>query len=130
MIVLDASVAIEVLLRSPKGLEVRRRVTLEGKSLHAPHLIDLEVAHVLSRLERIGDLSVRRSGGVLADLADLRIYRYPHDLFLRRIWKLRKNLSAYDAAYVALAETLEATLLTLDRRLANAPGHRAVVEVL
>lgn len=71
-----------------------------------------------------------RAQQALSDLADLPISRYPHDLFLFRIWQLRQNLTAYDAAYVALAEALSAPLLTRDARLASAPGHRARVELL
>lgn len=99
-------------------------------SLHAPHLLDLEVTQVLRRYERAGELTARRGREALEDLSAFRIERYPHSLFLPRIWSLRRNATAYDACYLALAEALEAPLLTGDRRLASVPGHDARVEVL
>ena len=87
------------------------------------------VAQVLRRYERTGGLSTTRGAGALRDLEDLAIERYPHRPLLPRVWELRANLTAYDAVYVALAEALEATLLTGDARLARAP-HRARVELL
>lgn len=98
-------------------------------SLHAPHLIDLEVAHVLRKLNLRRILSDVRARQALADLEGLGIVRHEHDIFLPRIWALRATLTAYDAAYVALAETLNAPLITLDRKLARASGHRARIEV-
>ena len=95
----------------------------------APHLLDLEVGQVLRRLAREGAVSAQRGEEAIQDLLDLRVTRYPHFVLLPRIWQLRDNLSAYDAAYVALAEELDATLLTRDARLVSAPGHSAQVEV-
>jgi predicted nucleic acid-binding protein len=129
VIVLDASVVLEVLLHTPVGRRVASRILDERRSLHAPHVLDLEVTQVLRRYERAGDLSLSRARAALDDLAGFALRRYPHDLLLRRIWELRANLTAYDAAYVALAEHLGAVLLTRDGRLAAAPGHRASVEV-
>ncbi len=77
-----------------------------------------------------GVMTPVRSREALQDFAEIALLRYPHDILLERIWQLRNNLTAYDAAYVALAEALEAPLLTCDRKLASAPGHRARVEVL
>ena len=130
MIVLDASAVIELLLCTPNGHRVAERIASPKQSLHAPHLIDVEVAQVLRRYEATGVLASERAEEALADLADLGLRRYPHDIFLSRVWELRKNLTAYDATYLALAEALDAPLLTLDGRLSKAPGHRARVEVL
>jgi predicted nucleic acid-binding protein len=130
LIVLDASAAIELVLRTHRGAEVRKRIAPDDETLHAPHLLDLEVAQVLRRYESLGDLTAGTAREALADFSDLRIERYPHDLFLSRIWELRKNATAYDAAYLALAEALAATLLTADAKLAAVPAHRARVEVL
>lgn len=107
-----------------------RRIRSPRISLHAPHLIDLEVSQALRRYVSSGVLEERRARLALDYLAELGLLRYPHDLFLPRIWALRENLTAYDAVYVALAEALPARLLTLDRRLARAPGIAAEVEVL
>lgn len=131
MIVLDASAALEMLLRTEVGQGLAERL-LEPRaaSLHAPHLLDLEVAQVLRRLVSRGALAAERAGEALRDLADLPLERYSHELLLPRIWSLRLNLTAYDAAYVALAELLGATLLTRDHRLLRAPGHAARIEAL
>ena len=99
-------------------------------SLHAPHLLDLEVANALRRYSVFGTLPEEWGTDALRDLRGLPITRYPHDLFLGRIWELRSNLTAYDAAYVALSEVLDATLLTRDARLANSSGHQARIECL
>jgi predicted nucleic acid-binding protein len=93
-------------------------------------VLDLEVAQVLRRYTLSGEMDAERSEQALEDLADLSLYRYPHDVFLFRIWALRRNLTAYDAAYLALAEALDAPLVTRDTALARAPGHRARVEVI
>ena len=129
MIVLDASAAVDWLLQTSTGQQIDERIYSPKESLHAPHLLDLEVAQVLRRLVREGILSARRADEAIQDLADLRIARYPHYVLLPRIWQLRHNLSAYDAAYVGLAEILGAALLTRDGRLASAAGHAALVEV-
>jgi len=129
MIVIDASAMIEVLLVTPAALGIEERLFSPGETLHAPHLLDLEVTQVLRRYCASGEMSAARAEEALSDLASLGVNRYPHDLFLPRVWELRHNVTAYDAAYVALAEELSAPLLTRDRRLASAPGHDAVVEV-
>lgn len=129
MIVVDASALLEVLLRTPAAAVVEARL-FSGETLHAPHLLDLEVAQVLRRYELKGELSGVRSREALDDLGGFRIERYPHHLFLERVWALRANASAYDACYLALAEALDAPLLTSDRRLAGVPGHGATVEVV
>jgi predicted nucleic acid-binding protein len=98
--------------------------------LHAPHLLDVEVTQVLRRLVREKTVASHRADEAIGDLRDLRLTRYPHSVLLARIWQLRHTLSAYDAAYVALAEVLDAPLLTCDARIASASGHQASVEVL
>ena len=130
MIVLDASVVLEVLLRMPAGVALEERLFGPQETLHAPHLLDVEVAQVLRRYALAGEVDAGRCRAALEDLADFALTRYPHDFLMRRVWDLRGNLSAYDAVYVALAEVLDAVLLTRDRRLANAPGQSARVEVV
>jgi predicted nucleic acid-binding protein len=121
---------LEVLFRSEVGLEIESRIFTPREVLYAPHLIDLEVAQVLRRYCNSNEMTPERGREALEDLAELPINRYPHDLFLRRIWELRNNMTAYDAAYVALAEALPAPLLTRDGRLASAPAHEAFIELI
>jgi predicted nucleic acid-binding protein len=130
VIVLDASAAVDWLVQTAAAHRIENRIFSRNQSLHAPELLDLEVAQVLRRLVREGALSASRAEAAIQDLLDLRITRYPHSVLLPRIWQLRHNLSAYDAAYVVLAEKLGATLLTRDARLASAAGHSATVEVV
>jgi predicted nucleic acid-binding protein len=129
VIVVDASAVVELLLGSPGGATVRARIQRPDESLHAPHLLDVEVASVLRRYQLSGELSAEEGREALADLTGLDIARYPHEPLLPRVWELRTSVTAYDAVYLALAEILEAPLLTLDRRLARARGHGARVEV-
>lgn len=129
MIVVDASAVLEVLLQTPAAGAVSKRIFESRETLHAPHLLDVEVAQVLRRYARSGTLSPRRGAEAIEDLLDLPVSRYPHDVLLPRIWQLRHNVTAYDAAYIALAEALGATLVTRDRALAAAPA-RARVEVV
>lgn len=98
--------------------------------MHAPHLIDVEVAQVIRRYAAKGEMDNARGRAALEDLADFPLRRYPHDVLLPRVWELRSNLTAYDAVYVALAEALDAPLLTRDQRLAAAAGHRARMELV
>jgi predicted nucleic acid-binding protein len=100
---------------------------VQGEVLHAPHLIDVEVAQVLRRLELAKVLEEARAKQALEDLGDLRLVRHPHADLLDRVWSLRRNLTAYDALYLALSEALDAPLVTTDQRLATAPGHEARV---
>lgn len=130
MIVLDASAAVELLLWSDAGRRVARRIADPAESLHAPHLLDVEVAQVLRRAERSGLLQPERALEALRSLADLGLARYGHGPLLSRAWELRRNCTAYDAVYLALAEALGAPLLTLDEGLARVPGARAAVEVV
>jgi predicted nucleic acid-binding protein len=130
VIVLDASAVLELVLRTSAGQRVADRIGSPDETLHAPHLIDLEVAQVLRRYEAVRMLSPSRAAEALEDYTNLDLTRYPHEIFLQRIWDLRRNVTAYDGAYLALAEVLEAPLLTADQRLASTPGHRARVEVV
>ena len=129
MIVLDASAAIDWLLQTQAGLQLEKRIYSRGESLHAPHLLDIEVTQVLRRFVREQVVASRRAEEAIADLLNLRIARYPHFPFLPRTWQLRHNLTAYDAVYIALAERLNATLLTRDARMRTASGHTARIEV-
>lgn len=130
MIVVDASALLEVLLNTPVGRRIAGRLFANNETLHAPHLIDVEVAQVLRRYALAGELDPDRGLQALEDLADFPLTRYPHDLFLPRIWDLRHNVTAYDAAYVALAEALSAPLLTRDAGLAASAGQYAQIEFL
>jgi len=130
VIVIDASAALEVLLRTALAPIIEPRLLDPRQTVHAPHLIDLEIAQVLRRYCAAGDLTDQRARQALADFVDLPVTRYPHEPFLARIWELRRNLTAYDAAYIALAEALHAPLVTCDHALASAPGHRATVKVV
>jgi predicted nucleic acid-binding protein len=130
VIVLDASAAVDWMLQTPAGQRIEKRIFSHNESLHTPHLLDLEVAQVLRRLVRERAVSGHRADEAIHDLLDVRITRYPHVVLLPGIWQLRDNFSAYDAAYVVLAEKLGATLITRDNRLASASGHHATVEVI
>jgi predicted nucleic acid-binding protein len=133
MLVVDASAVAELLLRRPAGPLVAGRLRDHGFDLHAPHLIDVEVLSALRRAVVGGAASVERASEAVEDLLDLPIVRYPHDALTDRIWELRANFSAHDAAYVALAEVVVdggAPLLTADGRLARAVDAHTRVQVL
>ena len=130
MIVADASAVLEILLRTPLATMCRNRLLQREEILCAPHLLDVEVTQVLRRYEAGSDISSERGLQALEDFRDFPIVRYPHGPFLPRVWQLRHNLSAYDAVYIALAEALDAFLVTCDSRLAGAHGHHAGVEVI
>jgi predicted nucleic acid-binding protein len=130
MIVLDASAVAAVLLNlGSSAARIRKRMAESDDDLHAPHLLEVEVLSVLRRFYLRGDLSRERARLALNRLSTLRLSRYPHAALLSRVWELRDNLTVYDASYIALAETLDAPLITMDGRLARAPGIRAAVEV-
>jgi predicted nucleic acid-binding protein len=129
VLVADASVLVVALADDgPDGDQARAR--LRGERVVLPELADLEVVSVLRRQMAVGTLDARRADLALDDLAALPARRAPHRPLLRRCWELRNNLTVYDAAYVALAETMQAALLTADRRLAAAPGSRCTIEIL
>jgi predicted nucleic acid-binding protein len=130
VIVVDASAILEIILNTPRGSKVAALFSPPGETLHAPHLLDIEVAQVLRRYVLSGDLDKRRGDQAIADFALLPIERYPHGELLDRIWQLRDSLTAYDATYVVLAEALEARLVTCDARLSRAHGHGAKVELV
>jgi predicted nucleic acid-binding protein len=130
MIVVDASALLEVMLRTSAADAVERRLFAHGQTLHAPHLVDVEVAQVIRGYAAKGEINGERGRAALDDLTDFPLRRYPHDFLLSRVWDLRNNLTAYDAVYVALAEALDAPLVTRDQRLAAAAGHRARIELV
>ncbi len=129
MIVLDASAAVDWVLQTTAGQRIENRIYFHSETLHTPHLLDLEVTQVLRRLTRQGVVPVRRANEAVRDLLDLRITRYPHTLLVPQIWQLRHNFSAYDAAYIVLAEKLGAALVTRDAQRASASGHTANIQV-
>ncbi|HEY3797116.1 MAG TPA: type II toxin-antitoxin system VapC family toxin [Caulobacteraceae bacterium] len=130
MIVVDASALLEVLLRTPAAQTIEAHLLGATSGLHAPHLLDVEVAQVIRRHVAHGYVSADRARASLDELRGMPLTRYPHVALLPRVWELRHNLSAYDATYVALAEALDAPLLTRDRRVAAAIGHHAQVELV
>jgi predicted nucleic acid-binding protein len=130
LIVVDASAVLELLLRTARGLKVQERVLVSRESLHAPHLIDIEVTQTLRRLVNLKELSPVRAQQALEDHLALNIKRAEHKDLLERVWTLRDSVSAYDAAYVVLAEVLEAPFITCDAKLARAHGHNARIELI
>ena len=130
MIVVDASAVLELLLQTSVGARVEARLFRDDDELHAPHVLDVEIVQGLRRLVRSGEVASSRAGEAIADLLDLDLHRHAHLDLLSRAWKLRDNLSAYDAMYVVLAESIDGTVVTCDRPLSKAPGHRARIEVI
>ncbi len=131
MIVLDASAAVDLLLQvEPRASALAARLRRHGPNLAAPHLLDAEVAQVLRRFVRQREIGESRARATLEDLALLPLTRYPHRPLLGRAFDLRDNATIYDALYLALAETLDAPLLTCDGALRDVPGAYARVEVV
>jgi predicted nucleic acid-binding protein len=129
LIIVDASVIATALADdNSDGDRVRSR--LYNEHLTAPEIIDIEVISVIRKALRSGSLDQRRADFALSDLADLELDRISHRPLLSRIWELRDNVTPYDAAYVALAEMIGATLVTADGRLANSTGPRCEIEFL
>ena len=130
MIVLDASALVELLLNTAAGRTIAARIADPALGVHVPHLADIEVTQALRRYANEGDLEAVDAATALEDLRSLDLERNAHEPLLDRVWALRKNLSAYDAVYVALAEVLDTVLLTCDARLARAPGTARRVELV
>jgi predicted nucleic acid-binding protein len=128
VIVVDTSAVLAALAGRPSSQNLLDRLGRDG-DLHAPHLIDVEIIHALRRLVRARHLTEDRAVDLRTDFADLAVVRYPHHPLADRMWELRHNLSAYDATFVALSETLGVPLITCDRRLAGASGHEAHIEL-
>lgn len=129
MIVIDASAAVDLFSRAPAFERVADRIGDEFV-VHVPAVFDVEVLSALRGLEASGSTPPEKAEAALVDLEEMRAVRHDHAPLRRRIWELRRNLSPYDAAYVALAELLDAALITRDRALARASGHSAQVEVV
>lgn len=127
MIVVDTSALLDAVLARPAKPALLARLSDEH-DLHAPHLIDAEVLHALRRLALTGAVPEQRLAEARTDIGDIAVTRYPLGSLADRVWQLRHHLTAYDATFIALAETLDAPLVTCDRRLARAGGHRARVE--
>ena len=129
MIVLDASAAFELLLRTSVGAGIAARLNASAL-VHAPQLLDVEIASSLRRGTALKEFSAARARQALNDLRIFRIQRHPHLPYIERIWELRHNFTAYDACYLALTEALDATLLTRDTALAQAHLRRGEIEVV
>lgn len=127
-VVIDASAAVDLLRTTAVSFAIAARI--EQAELHAPHSIDLEVASSFRRHTRAGAVSEQEAARAVAAFRAMKIVRHPHTALLPRIWQLRHNLTAYDAAYVALAELLGAPLVTRDGRLARSAGHGAAIELI
>jgi predicted nucleic acid-binding protein len=130
MIVVDASAVLDVLLRTGAAAAVERRLLAQHEVVLCPHLLDVEVAQVLRRYATTRELDDERGRQALDDLAGMPLVRFPHEPLMQRVWDLRHNLTAYDAVYIALAESFEIPLVTRDAKLAAAAGHRATVELI
>lgn len=129
MIVVDASALVTVL--ADDGADGRRlRARIASERLAAPEVIDLEVVSAVRRLCAAGRMDVDRAEAAIDDLQALPVQRISHRRLLRRCWELRENATVYDAAYIALAESLRATLVTGDRRLTTSPGARCTFELV
>jgi predicted nucleic acid-binding protein len=130
LIVVDASAVLETLLQTKLARRLMERMLEPSATLHAPHLLDIEVTHALRRLVQRGDLTVSRAKQGLDDFSNLLIERHGHQLLTLRIWQLRESMTAYDGAYVALAEALDAPLLTCDAKLSHTHGHTARIDFI
>ncbi len=130
MIVIDASVLVELLLQTKLADPIMDRALRPSESLHAPHLLDVEVTHALRRLVQLEEITALRAEQGLEDFSQILIERHGHQPLTARIWQLRESITAYDGAYVALAEALDAPLLTCDAKLSRAHGHQAKIELI
>ncbi len=127
MIVLDASVVVELLTNGALADSIRDELAGRSESFLVPHLIDIEVLSALRRLAAVRRIDPYRSGQFLSELEVLPAERYSHIPLMERIWELRRNFTVYDAAYIALAEATDSVLYTCDKKLQR--GHRARVVV-
>ncbi|MCG6940557.1 MAG: type II toxin-antitoxin system VapC family toxin [Thiohalocapsa sp.] len=130
MVVVDASVILDLLLQGDDAAALTARLLDPARILAAPQLLDVEVAQTLRRYVRTTDMTPARGRAALEDLADLPIERYPHTLLLPRIWDYRDNLTAYDATYLALADALDCPVWTRDERFAGAPPASGRVQLI
>lgn len=130
MIVLDTSAAIELLLALPLAGQVQQHLEAQNWQIAAPQLLSIEILQVLRRRVQAGYNSIEEAEQAISIFSDLGIRLFDHAPLLARIWRLRDTVTAYDAAFVALAEGLDVPLLTADARLAHAPGHGAVVQLV
>ena len=130
MIVADASAITELLLQTELGTRVEQRLSRDDDDLHVPHLLDVEVLSALRRLVHAGEVLPARAEEAIEDLGLLRVIRHGHLDLATRAWGLRQNFTVYDAVYLVLAESLDATVVTCDRPFGAAPGHSARIEVI
>ena len=130
MIVLDASALLEIPVADSARHPCRGASVSGWRRVPFAHFADVEVAQGLRRLVRTGEVSRDRAADAIADLTDFDLHRHPHLDFLNRAWKLRENVTAYDAMYIALSEALDAPIVTCDAPLGRAPGHRTHIEVI
>ena len=130
MIVVDASALVEWVLRSPAGLATRRYLAENHGRTHAPSFVTVEASQALRRLEALGHLTPARAEMSFDAIRDLRVSPHEPASLLMRAWALRHSMSSYDAVYVALAESLQAPLLTCDARLARTHGHTAEITLV
>ncbi|HTU44279.1 MAG TPA: type II toxin-antitoxin system VapC family toxin [Bryobacteraceae bacterium] len=128
MIVLDASVVVELLTNGPLADALRRDLAERDEPFIVPHLLDVEVTSAFRKLVAGQRIDSHRSDQLLTGLASLPVERYPHTPLLPRMWELRHNFTAYDAVYIALAEVTDSVLYTSDQKLSK--GHRARVTLL
>ncbi|WP_150462743.1 type II toxin-antitoxin system VapC family toxin [Nesterenkonia ebinurensis] len=130
MIILDASAITDMLTNAQPAAEVRRILSEHSARAVCPHLMDAEVLSAIRRMLNQGLIEVQQADEAVHSLELLPVARLPHYPLLPRAWALRDNMSAYDALYIAMAESLDAPLITTDFKLANTPGHRAEVVAL
>jgi predicted nucleic acid-binding protein len=130
LLVLDASIVIELLVNGRRAARIRQRLESSSESWHAPQLIDVEVVQVLRRYALRGWMDPGHGEAAIRVLRDFDLVRHEHDWMLPRVWQLRSNLTAYDAVYLALAEALPARLLTADRAFASVASKQVTVELI
>ena len=130
MIVLDASAALELLLNTATGNQIAREIINQDTTLHAPHLIDLEIVQVLRRYVLMNEIPEERAVTAMNHWLQLDVTRYPHEPFMAAIWQYRNNLTAYDAAYVTLAKALSATLVTCDAALTDISRSDRTIKII